>query len=211
MTEPMLRPTKGFSWFLSQLDGLARDRAMAMAEEAAAEIANLPAGPDRARAVHARVSQLQEAFLARRPDLAAQVRCAKGCSACCRVRVGITRDEAQLLAERVKGGLAIDVERLALQAACLDASAHFQLPLEVARCVFLGEDGGCRVHDDRPTACRLVLVASDPALCATQDLAAQITAVIAPDAELLGTAALSADRQPEAGLSLAEGLKQALS
>lgn len=206
-----LRPTKGFSWFLAQLDDSARDRALAMAEEASSEIADLPPGPDRARAVHARVSQLQEAFLTRRPDLAAQVRCAKGCSACCRVRVGITWDEARLLAERVRGGLAIDVDRLGLQAACPDAAAHFRLPLAQARCVFLGEDGACRVHEDRPTACRLVLVASDPALCATTDLAAQIVAVIAPDAELLGTAALSAEVQPEAGLGLAEGLRMALS
>lgn len=207
-----LRLTKGFSWFLAQLDSPARAHAEHMAEEAAEEIAALPPGMDRGRAVHRRVSQLQEAFLQRRPDLAAQVRCGKGCSACCRVRVGVTADEAALLAGRVRGGVVIDRERLAQQAACPDAAAHFQLPLAEARCVLLGDDGACRVHEDRPSACRLVLVASDPAFCATTNLATQITAIIAPDAELLATAALSADpaQGEAAGLSLAAGLVQAL-
>ncbi len=207
-----LRHTKGFSWFLAQLDGPVRAHAERMAEEAAEEIAELPPGIDRAKAVHRRVSQLQEAFLQRRPDLAAQVRCGKGCSACCRVRVGITADEAALLADLVRNGLTIDRERLVLQAACPDAAAHFQLPLTEACCVFLGEDGACRIHEDRPSACRLVLVASDPAFCATTDLAAQITAVIAPDAELLATAALGADpaQGDSVGLGLAEGVLRAM-
>ena len=33
------------------------------------------------------------------------------------------------------------------------------------RCVFLGEDGNCRVYEDRPASCRKLLVVSAPTEC----------------------------------------------
>ncbi len=206
-----LRLTKGFQWYLQQIPAADQDEAVGAAEALAERLAHLPPGPDQARTLHRRLSELQEAYLLRRPDLARLVRCGKGCSACCRMWVGITQDEAQLLAQRVREGVVIDSRRLALQAACPDPTSHFQLGPESARCVFLGRDGACRVHEDRPSACRLVLVASDPALCATADFQTRIAAVIAPDAELLASAALSAcPAQGDGGLSLARGLHAAL-
>lgn len=64
---------------------------------------------------------------------------------------------------------------------------------EEACCVFLGEDGSCSVYEDRPSACRALLVASDPEFCRTAEQSTQVLAIINPQVELLVSAAQSAD------------------
>lgn len=207
------RQTKGFRWFLAQLDEAPRRQAEAMLATLTAQVSGTPPGPERARAIHARIDALQADFFARRPDLLPRVSCHRGCGACCSMWVGVTQEEADLLAGLVQSGaVPIDRERLALQAAQPDPAAYFALGSEAGRCVFLDEAGACRVHADRPTVCRLILVASDPRFCAEADTDTRIEAIIAPDAELLASAVLSADADPgpTAGRSLAQGLLRAL-
>jgi len=208
-----LRQTRGYRWLMQQIPASARaqaDEALAWQAEA---LRDIPADGQRARLVHDRLDVLQASFLAKRPEVAAQVSCRKGCGHCCHMWVGATREEGALLAAQVRSGaVVIDRQRLARQAQAADPAAYFALSREEARCVFLDDEGACAVHRDRPSICRLVLVASDPELCRTADTATRIQAVICPDTEVLASAALSAedDPGPESGRSLAQVLLAAL-
>ncbi len=119
-----------------------------------------------------------------------QVRCAKGCSTCCRAQpVPVTPPEAYALlrlVEALPASRRNDIEaRFAdraqrlhdagLAASLLDqppdldaegargiAHAYFKLGLV---CPFLDDDA-CSIHPQRPFVCRQYLVSSDPALCA---------------------------------------------
>lgn len=112
------------------------------------------------------------------------VQCRKGCSACCRQLVPVSPVEAMVLLdafealpaeqqERVKHRFVEVNERIrdeklegALKAVITDGGreglgAYFGLQIA---CPFL-EEGSCQVYDARPTACRELLVASDPKYC----------------------------------------------
>jgi uncharacterized protein len=118
-------------------------------------------GVERAATLHA----LLERELAAAGQL--PVTCKKGCCACCHYEVEITSDEAKLLRELVRAGTLIDGLRLDLQAARERKSPAWTAVLSSDnRCVFLGEDGACRVYEHRPSICRKHLVTSDPAACA---------------------------------------------
>jgi len=92
--------------------------------------------------------------------------CARGCCACCHYEVEITGDEADLLAERVEGGLTVDVVRLIRQAMRPRRDQAWErLGSPDNRCVFLGADGACGVYAYRPAACRKALVVSPPVEC----------------------------------------------
>jgi len=163
-------------------------------EEEAKAIAALPPGPDRARNLHRRVDAAIREFATIRPQAVNAIRCHRGCAHCCRIWVGITHDEALLLAECVRSGSATPAtDRLELQRHWQSPEAFAAHPLEETRCVFLGEDGSCGVYEDRPSACRALLVASDPEICRTAEQASQVLAIINPRAELLVAAAQSAD------------------
>jgi len=189
-----LHLTAALKLYLASLDGPAQDRAREAVDQEAQRIGALPPGSDRARELHQRLDETIQAFLAARPDLAVAVRCGKGCSHCCRVFVGITRDEAELLAEAVRNGEAsFDPARMEIQrhwTSPEDFAAH---PREEAACVFLASDGSCGVYAQRPAACRALLVASDPELCHGADSATRILALINPRAEWLVSAARTAD------------------
>ena len=101
----------------------------------------------------------------------------------------VTRDEAELLAAVVAEGLPIDRERLARQAARPRGAAAWRDPGDPDnRCVFLDDDGACRVYPRRPSACRRLLVVSPPAECRPGGAPVPITI---PLAELAISAALS--------------------
>lgn len=210
------RTTKAFDRFLAGMEPEARAEAWRLLEREAAWIRSLPPGPERARAVHRRVNEAAARFAALKPGLMAQVRCSRGCGHCCRVWVGVTRDEAELLAEQVRAGAAQpDPGRLRAQAAWQEPADFMGKPPEQAACVFLGEDGACTVYEDRPAICRAVLVASDPEQCRDGGLETQVTAVLNPYVEVLVSAALSVDQEaaptPQAGRHLAHELLGMLS
>jgi len=144
--------------------------------------------------VNRRVDAAIREFGAIRPQAVNATRCHRGCAHCCRIWVGITQDEALLLAECVRSGSAKPaMDRLEHQRHWQSPEAFAAHPLEETRCVFLGEDGSCAVYEDRPSACRALLVASDPEFCRTAKQASQVLAIINPRAELLVSAAQSAD------------------
>jgi len=210
-----VRTTKAFDCFLAGLEPPARERAAAELAAQAAALRELPPGPARAAELHRRVDEAQARFAAMRPDVAARVRCARGCSHCCRMWVGVAREEAELLALRVREGKARpDAARLRAQAAWTTPAEFVGRPLEEASCVFLGPDGACAVHADRPAICRAVLVTSDPGLCRDADGASRVTAVLNPYVEVLVSALLTVDADgapaPPQGRHLAHELARIL-
>ncbi len=192
---PTLRVTRALQFFLASLDTPeAREAAREAVVREALTIQALPPGPERAREVHRSVDAAIREFEAIRPQAMSAIRCHRGCAHCCRIWVGITRDEALLLAERVRsGGAKLAMDRLERQRHWQSPEAFAAHPPEEARCVFLGEDGTCGVYEDRPSACRALLVASDPEVCRTAEQASQVLAIINPRAELMVSAAQSAD------------------
>jgi Fe-S-cluster containining protein len=188
-----LHLTAALQHFLASLDGPAQERARESIAREAEAIRAAPPGPERARSLHRRLDTVIQEFFAQRPDLATAVRCGKGCSHCCRVFVGITRDEAQLLARWVQSGrIVLDAQRLEIQRRWTSPRDFAENPREAATCVFLQPDGACGVYEDRPLACRALLVASDPELCRRADRTTEILAIINPPAERLVSAAQSA-------------------
>ncbi len=123
-----------------------------------------PASLSVARDVHAAI----DAVLARDRKISpasGDIRCGKGCDHCCHGPVEIWPHEAALLVEAAReAGIEIDRARLERQAR-YDMDAWREQPGADRACVFLGEDGACRVYESRPSACRKLLVVTDPALC----------------------------------------------
>ena len=116
------------------------------------------------------------------------VSCRKGCSGCCHYEVEVTQDEAAILRNLVLGGVVIDFDRLDLQAARERQSPEWKrFGHPDNRCVFLGEDGACRVYEDRPAICRKHIVTTPVSACTTEG------AAVAPVQVLLAEILLSAD------------------
>ncbi len=135
------------------------------------------------------------------------ISCRRGCSGCCHYEVEITQDEAAILRDIVLGGLAIDSNRLALQAARERQSAEWRrFGSADNRCVFLAEDGACRIYEDRPSICRKHVVTTPAAACTTEGAAVAPVQVLL--AEILLSAALSLENT--AFGSLARMLTQSL-
>lgn len=193
--EPMqLHLSAALKHFLASLDDSRREQARQSVEKEAASILKQTSGSERAQPLHRRLDDAIQAFLTRRPDLTNAIRCGKGCSHCCRVFVGITRDEAQLLAAEVRAGRAsFDSERMEIQRHWASAEDFATHPREEATCIFLQGDGSCGVYAHRPAACRALLVASDPEFCRQAERSSQVLAIINPHAEWLVSAAHTAD------------------
>lgn len=150
------------------------------AKYCAALMASAP-GPDRAEALHRMMDRATATAHELRPS------CKLGCSGCCHFEVEITPDEASMLAECVKEGVEVDKTRLDKQAERPRLSPEWGRFFDSDnRCVFLNEDGACRVYERRPAACRRLLVTTPPEYCTTVD------APVAPVGILLAELALNA-------------------
>lgn len=157
-------------------------------EKYADGLEGVTAGEERARVLH----RMMDQAVATAANVA--VSCRRGCAGCCHYEVEITGDEAVVLAERVRDGIGIDRARLADQAARPRLSpAWARFFAAENRCVFLGDEGACRIYEDRPAACRRLLVTSPAEACTTAG------AAVAPVRILLAEILLSA------AVDLAEG------
>ena len=111
--------------------------------------------------------------------------CKKGCAACCSQMTLMSLPEGVTLAAHLlapeqrdllrdfKRDLSETLEKLKLL-----GTSHASWPerrqawFEANQpCLLLSKRGLCRAYDLRPTACRLYMVASDPALCAVRPVA----------------------------------------
>jgi Fe-S-cluster containining protein len=146
--------------------------------------------PGLAREAHAAMDEMLERD--RGSDAqSAGIQCRKGCSHCCHGPVEIWPQEAELLAGAARAaGLELDEGRLERQGRYTEDTWREQ-PAADRACVFLGEDGACRVYESRPNACRKLLVLSDPALCeAEKHPLASVERWFSWEAEAMESAAL---------------------
>lgn len=76
-----------------------------------------------------------------------------------------------MLADRViNDQIGIDLRKLYIQGDVENnARGWFDLPYEMRRCVFLDEEGMCKVYEDRPSVCRTNNAFNDPVDCDTSD------------------------------------------
>ena len=120
-----------------------------------------------------------------------EIRCGKGCDHCCKVPVEVFPQEAALLiAAASQACIRLDTDRLHRQSRYSIENWGEQNPADRA-CVFLGDDGACRVYENRPNACRKLLVVTDPALCdASAHDAPSVGRWVSWEAEILAAAAL---------------------
>jgi Fe-S-cluster containining protein len=151
-------------------------------------------GTERGRALHRMMDQAVETAQG------VAVSCRTRCCGCCHCEVEITRDEAAVLHERVTGGMAIDPARLAVQAGRERLSPEWaKFWSRENRCVFLAEEGTCRIYDDRPAACRRLFVTTPPEACTTAGAAVATVRILL--AEILLSAAMSLDEGGFASIS----------
>lgn len=151
-----------------------------------------PAEPERvAHTVHGVIDDHMQHMLATSKH-GPEVKCRKGCAACCHLHVDVFPQEAHLLRMvAADAGIEIDEARLARQAS-KDDSTWRELSPEDRRCVFLADDLRCRVYEYRPGACRKHLVKSDPDRC---DMAkhpgGKVAIVFSAEAEIVHSAAMT--------------------
>ncbi len=101
---------------------------------------------------------------------AAIAQCKKGCAACCHQHTVCSPLEAILVAQALRGHARAAAlwQRVAVQAERVRQSLGYaERHARQVACPLLDEDTRtCAAYGARPTACRQVLVVSDPALCA---------------------------------------------
>lgn len=120
--------------------------------------------PAVARSVHASMDAVLARDRKKRTN-SGDIRCRKGCAHCCHGPVEIWPHEAALLVAIAReAGIGMDRARLERQSRYAMDDWRKQ-PAADRACVFLGDDGACKVYEYRPNACRKLLVTSDPGLC----------------------------------------------
>lgn len=138
----------------------------------------------RARYVHRVVDELN-APIFNDPSVKSLSPCTSGCTACCHTQVSVTQDEAELLAQRVREGIEINLDQLAIQMAVKNSSqAYFALNYEERKCVFLDSEGKCKVYEDRPSVCRTNAVLGDASQCDTSEEIKPVRLIKTPEADL---------------------------
>lgn len=112
--------------------------------------------------------------------------CKKGCDGCCHTQVSVTEDEAVILARHILNGLPIDTVRLAAQMATKNnPDEFFKLNYADRRCIFLDQDGACRVYTDRPSVCRTNAVLGSANQCDTSVKLQPVRLVKTPRADMI--------------------------
>jgi Fe-S-cluster containining protein len=112
--------------------------------------------------------------------------CKKGCDGCCHTQVSVTEDEAIILSKRIVEGIQIDEDLLKKQMATKDNSTEFfKLNYADRRCIFLDQDGACRVYADRPSVCRTNAVLGSASQCDTSVKLQPVRLVKTPQSDMI--------------------------
>lgn len=112
--------------------------------------------------------------------------CKKGCDGCCHTQVSVTEDEAIILSRHIENGLPIDLDRLNKQMITKNNSEEFfKLNYADRRCIFLSEEGACRVYADRPSVCRTNAVLGSPDQCDTSSKLQPVRLVKTPHSDMI--------------------------
>lgn len=128
---------------------------------------NLTSKIQKARFIHQIIDEYNEETFSH-PLIKELSPCRMGCSACCYTQVSVTEEEAELLALRISEGVEIDHKKLAIQMQAGDSPEEFyKIFYHERKCIFLDDEGGCKVYEDRPSVCRTNVVLGDPSQCDT--------------------------------------------
>jgi len=91
------------------------------------------------------------------------VTCKKGCSFCCNIKVESTQPEIDLIVDYMKEkNIKVSQSQLEGQVP-LTVENHFMSPYR--KCVFLSDEGTCKVYDVRPFVCRNYFSVGPPSEC----------------------------------------------
>jgi len=93
------------------------------------------------------------------------ISCKKGCSHCCHMNIDVFKDEATLLAGKIKSG-EISYNKAEFDAQKNMSAADFQN--NPKPCIFL-KDSQCSIYKYRPATCRKYFVVGDPNDCIIGD------------------------------------------
>lgn len=158
--------------------------------KAAPPTKNVGQSAQQARQLHMIMdSEIAEFKEAQKPP----VSCRQGCGHCCKMHVGVTSAEADLLAKYLQfSGRTVSTGTLQRQA-LYEGDDHWSGQPEADRtCVFLNSNQTCSVYPLRPMACRKHFVLSPAEDCNIENNPAGRTlSWIDVDAEILATAAMT--------------------
>ncbi len=148
------------------------------------KLSKIPFPIKRAKIIHQTIDEFNKEVFAH-PLVQQFSPCKTGCSACCHTQVSVTRDEAELLVQRIADGVEINIDKLVQQAKVGDAASDFyKLDYEARGCIFLDEKGLCKVYEDRPSVCRTNAVLGDADQCKTTDGHQQVRLVKTPQSDM---------------------------
>lgn len=140
---------------------------LAITESVMTHLNKIRSSLERARFVHNMVDEYNKEIFAH-PLLKEFVPCKAGCSACCHTQVSVTEDEADLLLHNITNGVEIDYNLLSLQTEKgNNTENYYKLSYQERKCVFLDENGACKVYKDRPAVCRTNAVVGEASQCST--------------------------------------------
>lgn len=145
------------------------------------------------------VHKALDGFFDRTPEESKQqIKCSKGCTACCYIELDVSGDEAALIINYCKeNNIDIDIDYLKKQAA-----AGRKIFSEFSRCVFL-KDTLCSIYPVRPVSCRKHFVTTDPALCDfSKNIAHDIGRYFDLNSEILASAMLNVEETTSLELAL---------
>jgi len=140
---------------------------LAITESVIIHLNKIRSSLERARFVHNMVDEYNKEIFTH-PLLKEFVPCKAGCSACCHTQVSVTEDEAELLIHNINNGVVIDYNLLSLQTEKGNSTEnYYKLSYQDRKCVFLDENGACKVYKDRPAVCGTNAVVGSASQCST--------------------------------------------
>jgi Fe-S-cluster containining protein len=149
------------------------------------KLSKIPFSIKRAKVIHQTIDEFNNEVFSH-PLVKQFSPCKSGCSACCHTQVSVTRDEAELLVQRIADGVEINIGHLILQAQAGDnASDFYKLDYKERACIFLDENGACKVYNDRPSVCRTNAVLGEASQCMTNDGHQQVRLVKTPQSDMV--------------------------
>ena len=162
-----------------------RPEYVAIIEFVLARLLKIPNGLQRARIIHKMVDEYNSEVFAH-PLVKEYSPCKMGCTACCHTQVSVTEEEAQLLAHQVENGVVISQDRLLKQAQAGNSDIDFlKLKYEDRKCIFLNDQGGCNVYEDRPSVCRTNAVIGSPSQCDTSQKLQPVRLIKTPKSDMV--------------------------
>lgn len=164
---------------------------LAISQFIVSQMKAIPYAKVRALFIHKAIDEFNEEIFAH-PIVKEFMPCKAGCSACCHTQVSVTQDEALLLLDKIRSGVAIDEAQLNLQAQSGNNSeAYYKLSFQDRKCVFLNEKGECRVYEDRPSVCRTNAVLGSADQCNTSNSQQSLRLIRTEKADMVIAAAFA--------------------